>query len=216
MSCGGKKICIVGSRWLQNELLAIYIGGATGLVVDIEDSLFKVPQIHGDGTDNQRLLLLDCMDMSRETLDGMLVSSAMRRLTGDIVVLFNLSYFLDIEREALFNGVRGFVYENDRIDTFLKMMDVVFRRELWVSRKIMTKCLLSNSSQFLSFNAEYPELSSREIEILTSVATGHSNSLIADKLCISPHTVKTHVYNIFKKINVSSRVQAAQWASRYL
>ena len=61
--------------------------------------------------------------------------------------------------------------------------------------------------------AEYAE---RQIEILAMVAVGATNDEIADKLCISPHTVKTHLYRIFKKINVPNRVQAALWAAKNL
>ncbi|MFW6139166.1 MAG: response regulator transcription factor, partial [Spirochaetota bacterium] len=59
-------------------------------------------------------------------------------------------------------------------------------------------------------------LTSREIEILTLIAIGKRNEEIAEKLFISPHTVKTHLYNIFKKINVSDRLQAAFWAAHHL
>ncbi|MCK4790270.1 MAG: helix-turn-helix transcriptional regulator [Desulfobacteraceae bacterium] len=56
----------------------------------------------------------------------------------------------------------------------------------------------------------------KEIEILSMVAFGAKNEQIADKLFISPNTVKTHVYNIFKKINVPNRLQAALWAAKNL
>jgi len=48
------------------------------------------------------------------------------------------------------------------------------------------------------------------------VAVGAKNEEIADELFISPNTVRTHIYNIFKKINVPNRLQAALWAAKNL
>lgn len=61
---------------------------------------------------------------------------------------------------------------------------------------------------------ETSELSEREIEILKLVATGLSNKEIAYQLSISPNTVKVHLKNIFSKIGVVSRTEAAMFAVR--
>ena len=55
-------------------------------------------------------------------------------------------------------------------------------------------------------------LTAREIEVLKLVVIGGSNKDIADKLGISERTIKNHISNIFKKINVSDRTQAAVFA----
>ena len=68
----------------------------------------------------------------------------------------------------------------------------------------------------ISLSGEKGNLTPREKEILTLVALGYSNKTISDDLRISPSTVKSHVHNIFKKINVHNRFQAALWAAKYL
>lgn len=61
---------------------------------------------------------------------------------------------------------------------------------------------------------EEPGLSDRELEILKLIATGASNKEIGTSLSISPNTVKVHIANIFSKIGVVSRTEAAMYAVR--
>jgi len=55
-------------------------------------------------------------------------------------------------------------------------------------------------------------LTIRELEVLRLIAQGFSNKEIAGLLRVSPHTVKTHLKNIFSKLDVTDRTQAAIWA----
>jgi PAS domain S-box-containing protein len=58
------------------------------------------------------------------------------------------------------------------------------------------------------------KLTCRETQVLRLLAKGHSNPQIATCLAISPHTVKSHVINIFNKLGVNDRIQAAVVATR--
>ena len=59
------------------------------------------------------------------------------------------------------------------------------------------------------------DLTTREKDVLRLLTEGFTNSQISDMLTISPHTVKSHVINIFNKMGVSDRTQAAVLAIRY-
>jgi DNA-binding CsgD family transcriptional regulator len=59
-----------------------------------------------------------------------------------------------------------------------------------------------------------PALTPREAEVLRLIAEGADNVAIGKALSISPHTVKQYVTNIFEKLGVQSRVQAAVYAVR--
>ncbi len=58
-------------------------------------------------------------------------------------------------------------------------------------------------------------LTRRETHVLRLLAKGHANTEIAVRLQISHHTVKSHVINIFNKLGVNDRIQAAVWATQH-
>jgi DNA-binding NarL/FixJ family response regulator len=59
------------------------------------------------------------------------------------------------------------------------------------------------------------DLSAREVEVLTLVAHGLPNKLIARQLEISEKTVKAHLTSVFAQLGVTDRTQAALWAHRH-
>ena len=80
----------------------------------------------------------------------------------------------------------------------------------------MTKFSLEEKWPDRLFKADSATLTSREIEVLSVLVSGAKNEEIASKLYISTHTVKTHLYTIYKKIDVSNRLQAVLWANKNL
>jgi len=87
-----------------------------------------------------------------------------------------------------------------------KVETVVIEKEVYVHRN-------ENFVLDTSLVAQL-DLSKRELEILALLAQGHSNQEIAAKLFVSLSTVKTHIQNLFEKLDVKRRTQAVEKARR--
>lgn len=212
-----KAIYIVGPMKLQNALMAAYLEQATGTRCEAVEDPSSIPEGEEGAGQRKRLILWDCMGSDMEACLSALSRNGWRRLSRDLLGLFNLHRSGGMEEESLTYGVRGFFYQGDDVDQFMKGIKALFDGELWLSRKIMTHYILNNHMRSFPPNEhEAGLLTPREKEILNLVAQGASNEMIADRLCISRHTVKTHLYNIFKKINVPNRLQAALWTAKNL
>jgi len=214
-SFSGRQFYLIGPNRLHNELLANFLTESTGATCSVVATLCSVP--FERSTAAQKRLVLYDFSNDRETLEDLTASDTNNILQNDYLVLINLSPTLKIEVEALQYGVRGFLYRQGGISILLKMVHAVLTSELWVSRELISELVLIGAHKKIPVvNENTGVLSFREVEILKSVTKGLTNAMIADTYCLSPHTVKTHIYHIFKKINVSNRLQAAQWASDHL
>jgi DNA-binding NarL/FixJ family response regulator len=78
----------------------------------------------------------------------------------------------------------------------------------WISRRLVAG-MMSSAGQGTPALAS---LTARERQVLTLIAQGHANGTVARSLFISADTVKNHVSNIFSKLNVRTRSEAAAWA----
>lgn len=212
-----KFIYIVGPHRLQNELMASFLERETGAKCEGCEDIGRTADIGDENKSQSRLVLWDC---SGKNLDSCMLDFEFLRkriLSRDYVALFNLCKGLGIEEKAIVQGgIRGFFYEDDPLEQYPKGVRAILNGELWASREITTKFILEEKRYRDFSKKDAAILTQREMEILSMVAVGAKNEEIADSLCISPNTVKTHVYNIFKKINVPNRLQAALWAARNL
>jgi len=213
----GKSIYIIGPQRMQNELTASFLEQEIGARCVVGEGLSHVPSISDKDAGQPGLILLDCMGKDPDgCFPELELNDEKKMLSGHLLAFFNVNPCLGIEKKALKQGVRGFFYEQDSLELLPKGVRAIFNGELWASREIMTKCVLEDSAKDIKHQKGVTVLTQREIEILTMVAVGAKNEKIADKLFISPHTVKTHLYNIFKKINVPNRLQAALWAAKHI
>jgi len=209
-------IYVVGPCRVNNELLASFLEAkvevkcvSKGTIVDVIDS-------SGQETDNPKLVLLDCFAKDPERLFVEVESCRRDICNPGLVAVFNLIRGLKIEKELVTGGIRGIFYANDQPNNLERGVRALLEGEIWISREIMSKFIPeTGEAKRLSAN-ETSVLSGREVEILGLVAEGSMNTEIAQKLYISRHTVKSHLYNIYKKIKVTNRLEAALWANENL
>jgi len=208
-------IHIVGPNSLQNELFVTFLAQSTGFEITSSNALDQVP-FEKEGGESKQLVLLDFMGMD---LDGLWTKIGMGS-TGfpdsALIALFNVDRSLGIEKEAINGGVRGVFYANESTTIFAKGVESIFGGEMWYPRKTMSQYLLESKSGFRSTANAAEFLTTREKEMLGEIASGATNQEIADSLYVSVHTVKTHIYNIYKKIKVTNRLQATLWAAKHM
>ncbi len=207
-------IYIVGSGSMQGELLAAYLEKETGLPCRVGDGNGFFP---GNMVSNRRSIIFgDCQGLSANVILRKLRENGQSEDFESYVVLFNVNSGLSIEEDLLTLGVWGVFYEEDPPVSLPRGVEAIKKGEIWLSRQVMSSCLVNMRRREGSQQQKRYVLSNREREVLQMIADGASNDDIAVNLCVSIHTVRSHIYRIFKKIEVSNRQQASLWAAQHL
>ena len=127
-----------------------------------------------------------------------------------VVLMLTVSEDADDLSKALKAGASGYLLKNIDADELIKALHKAREGESVVSPAMTSKLVQQFRRGEVPNNKVH--LTPREQEILTSIARGGSNKEIARQFDITESTVKIHVQNILKKLELSSRVQAAIYA----
>ena len=114
--------------------------------------------------------------------------------------------------EALHMGARGYLLKNIETDFLIESIRRAALGESVMSPQMAGKLADSLRNPVKGSANDASKLSPREREIIAKLARGDSNKEIARELKLSESTVKIHVQGILRKLNLSSRVQAAVYA----
>lgn len=208
-------VVIVGKNQLHNDLLQSYIESAEGYSCACRTGISN-DFIDMTNSEEAFILIIDANYIDIRRLDnGDRIAEAVRHQRCH-PILFNVDAEQQIESEAIYNGIKGIFYSNEPIEHLMKGLSAIMAGELWFPRKALSDYVLSINTKKTAKDPDLPQVTQREREILLKLSAGASNQEIADHLNISPHTVKTHIYNCYKKIGVSNRLQATVWASHHL
>lgn len=195
--------------------MAWYLQENTGLICACSKNL-NAESFSGPPDEKTSLILLDCLGNDLTSLWSTIRSFSDSGTKGYYIAIFNMPTGQPFGNDLVKKGVRGIFYNSDPLPNLAKGVPAILNGELWYSRKDLMKCLLDSNDDGEFALERRGLLTSREREILILIASGISNTQIAEKLNISRNTVKTHLYNIYNKIKVPNRLQAALWAAKHL
>jgi two-component system, NarL family, nitrate/nitrite response regulator NarL len=121
--------------------------------------------------------------------------------------------------EALQAGACGYILKGARADDLIAGIRQTAHSHVVLSRAVMEALVVhvgpnSNADTELHATLEGALLTTREKDVLRLIAEGADNAAIGLELSISRHTVKQHITNIFQKLGVRTRVEAAVYAVR--
>lgn len=170
---------------------------------DGEECIEKLKTVH------PQILLLD-INMPKKNGIEVLQEIKNRNINVKVLILTvhgEIEYLL----KAVDIGVDGYILKDSESSELKKAINAVINGESYIQPKLIPA--LNNRLVARDVDKDKIDLlTGRELEVLIQVANGKFNKEIATSLNISERTVKNHISNIFKKIEVSDRTQAAVFA----
>jgi DNA-binding NarL/FixJ family response regulator len=201
-------------RVLLAEDHAVVRSGLLQLLGDIDEM-----EVVGAATGGQQAVELAAehnpdvvlMDLEMPGMDG-IEATRQIRAANEAVNVVVLTAFSDRRRilAAIDAGAVGYLLKDAEPDELVRGLQAAARGESPLAPKAAQALVAARAEHQAD-----PELTPREREVLALLADGLPNKLIARRLDISEKTVKAHLTNIFQRIGVSDRTQAALWAQRH-
>ncbi|MDD7569218.1 MAG: two-component system response regulator NarL [[Actinobacillus] rossii] len=177
-------------------------------LVELENN-FEVVGDVGNGNDGITLALekepdLIVLDLNMKGLSGLDTLKALRAEGIDArIVILTVSDAKNDIFSLIDAGADGYLLKDTEPDTLLAQLKQIAHGEVILSDSIKNLLIERHSTQ-----NPLDSLTDREMDVLQLIATGLSNKQIAGKLFISEETVKVHIRNLLRKLNVHSRVAA--------
>ncbi|HRY18691.1 MAG TPA: two-component system response regulator NarL, partial [Candidatus Competibacteraceae bacterium] len=185
-------------------------------LIALENSL----QLVGEAGDGQRGLALALrqrpdlilLDLNMRGLSGLETLKALKAADLDSrVIILTVSDSEEDVVAALRSGADGYLLKDMEPEEMLHSLKTAAQGRIALGERVSTILADALRHESQPRPADDVRLTDRERETLTLIAAGYSNKLIARQLKITEGTVKVHVKHLLRKLNLSSRVEAAVW-----
>lgn len=155
------------------------------------------------------------MDIGLPRLDGIAATQQIKAALPDTHVVMLTSHTSETEViGALSSGADGYCVKGTSVESLLAAITAAQEGASYLDPQVARLVMDHLKQPASSEPTLIGQLSQRELEVLTLMVEGRSNTEIAAELYLSPNTVKTHVRGIMNKLAVDDRVQAAVVALR--
>jgi DNA-binding NarL/FixJ family response regulator len=149
------------------------------------------------------------MDLNMPGLNGLEATRRILQTSPHIAVLIVTMFDDDSVFAAMQAGARGYLLKGTEPETMLHAIRTVAGGEAIFSPSVARRVMDFFAHRQPDLPPQiFPELTERERELLALLAQGLTNAAIAERLSLSPKTVRNHVSNIFTKLQVVDRAQA--------
>lgn len=157
------------------------------------------------------------MDVQMPKMDGVEATKEVSNRYPHIkVVMLTVVDDDQIVHDSFKNGAVGFLLKESSPQELFDGINNASKGEAFLSPSIALKAIkMIQNPEKINANPAGFELSPREKEVLLQLSKGLSHKDIAGNLILSPNTVRRHIENIYKKMNVSNKVEAIQLANQH-
>jgi len=183
-------------------------------LLEIEDDIEVIAEA-AEGKECLRLLEtcspdLILMDIGLPGINGIETTRlVMQKHPQTKVVMLTIYKDDQYVTEAIKAGAKGYVLKQVNRDDLIKIIHHVMGNEAFLDPMVSASIFgLLKQGIPEPEKTEKPNLTKRELEVLSAIVAGNPDRTIAKSLYISEHTVRSHIKNLFKKLRVSSRAQA--------
>ena len=150
------------------------------------------------------------MDVRMPIMDGVAATKEIsQRFPASKILVLTTFDDDDYVVRAIKYGASGYLLKDTPSEELVGAIQAVHKGYTQLGPGIVDKVVNNSSVAKPTPPPGWSELTSRELEILSSIAAGASNAEIAERLYISQKTVKNHVTNILRRLEVRDRTQAA-------
>jgi NarL family two-component system response regulator LiaR len=155
------------------------------------------------------------MDLIMPEMDGVEATRQVKNISPRTNIVVLTSYHDDEHIfPAMEAGATSYILKDVDMEELAEAIRRAARGEVTLHPRVAARILQELHGARSEEVNPFTELTKREMEVLKLIANGLSNNEIAEKLVISDHTVKGHVSNIFGKLHLADRTQAAVYAWR--